>query len=319
MKKSSFITLAALMFVSVLFALSGCKSVEQDSESRRISIDISGLKKNLVTPSPAQAASVNGPNYVAVSESQAQDTVLSLLITPITFSNHGKPYSSNEPFTDEVGDDLEDDAPNSANYIQFIDLPTDQNYVDVEVPSISDGWQLVAAAFKTRVQNIDDMTDEANDNAIAYIGFTEKAYTSVDDFNASPVTLKLKRACNQDNPPKGCATYDINKDAILTAAVEIQDILINGTTVKNSLTGWGLPVFPWVVRNNEVSNNVSTYRQHMESVVSSYGASAINQIIVKTTHQLGKAFEGTACRDATGDAILEKCGNKTQDYKFIYE
>lgn len=318
MKKSSFITLAALIFASVLFALSGCKSVEQDSESNRISIDISGLKKSLVTPSSAQSASVNGPNYVAVTESQAQESVLSLLIAPITHSAHGKPYSSDEPFTDDVGDDLEDDAPNSANYIQFIDLPTDQNYVDVEVPSISDGWQLVAAAFKTRVTNIDDMTDEANDNAIAYIGFTEKAYTSVDDFNANPVTLKLKRACNQDNPPKGCAAYDTDKDPILTAAVEIHDILINGASIEGSLSGWSLPGFPWVVRSNDVSDNVSTYRQHMDSIVSNYGEAAINQIMVKTTHQLSAAFKGTACEDATGDAILTKCGN-TQDYKFIYK
>lgn len=301
----------------VIFVLAGCKS-DSDESSNKVLIDISGLKSKLVaasSPSSAPAQSGVSQSGIPVDDSSpAQTPVTTLIITPIIFTNHGKPYSTDEPFTDAVADDMEKDAPNSIDFIKFIDLSGSENTVEVEVPNISDGWQLLAAASKVPLENVDDMTKEENDNALAYVGFTEDYYVDAEDFESKNPTLTLKRACYQDELPKGCAVYEDNGQANVSSAVEIQGIEINGIAQSPS------PSFPWVVRESPTGDEISVTNaeNYMETVYSTFSGTKTTAKVT-TTHQLSKN-QPSACSElttaATTTQFTTECG--TQEYSITF-
>ena len=321
MKRNLNLTLIGVFALTLFLTTVGCKFDGSD-DTTTVRIDISDLKKHLVTPAlPAEQSTLNGPSLAVTSPSSAAQTpVVTLIIAPLTFTNHGKPYSPDEPFTDTVKDDLENDAPNSANFIHFEQLPSDNDYIEVEVPNISEGWQLLAAASTTTFTSIDDMTDNDNNDALAYVGFTERAFTSVDDFNTNSGLLEMRRACYQDTPPKGCATFNENKDAIATDAVEILSIEINGTEEVH-----GSFPYPWVVRSGAIGTvdnveiSAATALDRMNSVVSTLGKAGITSLKVKTSHQesLGQSAACIALTAASTVSDFEtECG--IQEYPFTY-
>ena len=307
-----------ILVISILFALAGCKSSDAESDKpSTVSIDISALQSQLAVPSSSSSEVADDPDKVSSPEaSEAQDVINTLIITPLSFSNHGAPYSPDEPVTEAVLDDIEKDVPNSLQFVQFIQLPTSGSTIELEVPSISEGWQLLAIGSSATIENLNDFQKDENENAGKYFGFTSEYFTSAKDLTEQSPTLTLKRACNQDEPPKGCASYNGDKEPAVTAAVEIQSIKVNGSNVSTSDN------YPWVVRSspdtgiNEISK--TTAEQRMLEVVS--GRSSISVLTVVTTHQLSEQ-QSTICKnltpsDPTSDFVT-KCSG-TQEYSYTY-
>ncbi|MBU3914014.1 hypothetical protein KKA14_00595, partial [bacterium] len=132
-----------ILAVLFLFALLACKMEKIDSETSTVSIDISPIIQQLAVPSSSVAqTSDEGPSKVSSPvDSPAQDIIKTLIITPLSYTTHGRPYGSTEPVTDAVLDDIEKDVPNSLPYIKFIQLyPGVDTIVELEVPSMSGGW-----------------------------------------------------------------------------------------------------------------------------------------------------------------------------------
>jgi hypothetical protein len=316
MKRNIKLTFLGIISVALFSTIIGCKFDESDS-STKVRIDISELKKKLVTPS--QVSESNRNYNVSSPSSDAQTAVRTLLIAPLTTINHGGPYSPDEPFTSDVEEDLKKDAANSVDYINLVQLPTSKDYVEVEMPAISQGWQLFVAAASLQISSNEDLTDDDKVDSLSYVGFTRQSFTSADEFNGANVTLTMRRACLQDTIPKGCATFNDNKEAVASAAVEILAIEINGT----AQTTHAIP-FPWVVRSDATQDlanipvSPSDVEARMNLVRSNFGTS-IDLIKVITTHQLSVGQSSNCANlsltDVTAD-FKTNCG--TQEYSFIY-
>jgi hypothetical protein len=301
------------MMIAVLalmtLGLAGCKSL--DSDTTKVSIDISGVLDNLATNSSSSSTSNSPQNSDRISSpepSDAQTAVKTLLIVPLTFSKHGQPYSF-DTFDDDTEEDFEDDAANSANFIKYIQLPTASDTVEIEVPTISEGWQLLSAATVEKVEDSGDIEDAT----LAYIGFTTQAFKTADGFNKATEaerTLTLKRHCDQsENRPKGCATFDGSKKAIVTSAVEIHRVDINGSEQDE-----GSNTFPWIVRTALDSNEISadTAESRLDAMATAFGKDSITEITIYVTHQKSASAQArtgcTALKFASGSlAFKEKC------------
>ncbi len=301
--------------IAMLLSLSlfGCKGSDSDTGGVMLTIDISALKQQLLTTSNESAST--GPSMLESPDtSPAQNTVKTLMIAPITYSNHGEAYSM-DSFDKDAEDDFENDAANSIDYLQFIQLPTSRDTVEVTVPAISDGWQLLAAATSNKVEEVGDLGDDGNDASLVYVGFTEQSFTSAEDFrDAGDVVLTLKRHCDQDDDdqPKGCATFDGHKEAIVTDAVEIHGVKINGTMQSSSNP------FPWIVRSGPSGDEISAAdaEARLNGIVGLFGnASSITNITVLSTHQLSAVNDGNSdCRNLTAsDATADFIENCTSD------
>jgi hypothetical protein len=322
MKKQIKNCLSWVAVFTLALSLFGCKGTDSDSGSKTLRIDISGLKQQLVASSSNSSSADNLENVDSPEVSPAQDSVKTLMIAPITYSNHGVPYSM-DTFDKDTEDDFENDAANSINYLQFVQLPTAQDYVEVSVPAISQGWQLLAAATSNKVEEVGDIDDDGAGASLVYVGFTEEAFTSADDFTKANATLTMKRHCDQDDEdqPKGCATFDGDKEAIVTDAVEIHGVKVNGIMQSNQ-------TFPWVVRPDAAGAEFSVAQAEsgLNSIISAFGdPSLITSITVLSTHQLSAVNKtNTVCRnlttgDTTSDFII-KCtdDDKPQEAKRVY-
>ncbi|MCG8338974.1 MAG: hypothetical protein MJE63_31075 [Proteobacteria bacterium] len=316
MKKLILQSTIAIALVGMLIGLLSCKDMNTNEDSSKISVDISGLLAQLPannssssasSQSVSQSSQVSG-QVASPPENDAQSAVSTLIVVPLTYSKNGEPYS-NSDFDESKESNLEDDAINSAGFLQFIQLPTSSSTVEIEVPTTSEGWQLLAAATKDKLES----ADEFEDAVIYYIGFTEQAFTSADDFNDANVTLELKRHCDQDatNRPKGCATFDGSRSAIVTDAVEIHRVEIDGSA-DTSVS------YPLVVRSSPGAGDVSadSAKLSLDGILGIGGASSIT---VYATHQLSDG-KSTTCKDTTNDQAFnifsDNCGMQTytRDY-----
>ena len=313
----NYIVKSTILVGMVIFAIGilGCKNMENNtSDSSKVTVDISGLTKNLATNSSSSQGSSESPQ-LSSPDNDAQTAVQTLVIVPLTHAIHGEAYNI-EKFDEAADEDFGEDAVNSANYLQVIQLPTSATTVEIEVPNISDGWQLLAAATVEEVVS----AEEVGDATLAYIGFTADSYDSADDFGDSDTTLTMVRHCDQDDAdmPKGCATFDGDKEAIATSAVEIHQIDINGTD-----QGDGGNAFPWIVRASPGGGeiNVTTAETYMDNIVTSY-VGTVNSITVYATHQMSDAAQArTGCTASTSSAnIIAKCteDGEAQEYARTY-
>ena len=326
MKKLILQSTIALALAAMLIGLLSCKEMNSNEDSSKISVDISGLLAQLPAQSSSSSASsqsVSQSSQVSAQvssppENDAQSAVSTLIVVPLTYSKNGKPYS-NSDFDESTESNLEDDAINSAGFLQFIQLPTSSSTVEIEVPATSEGWQLLAAATKDKLES----ADEFEDAVIYYIGFTEQAFTSADDFNDANVSLELKRHCDQDsnNRPKGCATFDSNQIAVVTSAVEIIELVV--TTDGGTYSATGSPIFPWRVKESGGSFDAATATTNLQTTLSNLMGGAalgetITNIAVHATHQESDG-KSSACKNENGttaSVYATLCGEQvySRDY-----
>ena len=305
-----------VVVVSVLLAsalLFGCSNDNPPAEDKVV-IDLVKLQKTL-------GIDIHNKVTNEYGSSPATDAVKTLIIGPLTYENRGRPYTLSEPVTSTVVDDLADDIANSANYLAFVSLPTDQEFIEFEVPLVSSGWQVIAAASRNDIQTVDDLQQQTNKDSLVYHGFSENVYMSAEDINDADLTITLTRACSVDMPekPKGCATFGENQVAVVTSAVEIIGVKLNDGDYTPALI-----TFPLIVRDTPVAGQVlpSIAEADLESIVVEISASPtplISSLTVLTTHRENPT-ETQTCRELldTDSVAAYQAQCEVQEYRFLY-
>ena len=166
-------------------------------------------------------------------------------------------------------------------------------------------------------------------DSVIYIGFDERFLkTSADnqifelDPNGVPtgdpvteITLNVIRAClvEPQDPPKGCAQFNADRSVVVSSAVEITRMYINGDTSTNWLGSYAR-----VVRSNASATGTcsgigancpasvasSQLLDAMASAENTLGAANIESVELHTTHQLSGNVSA-ACESAVSISELE--------------
>ena len=283
----------------------------------------------------AGAAGIDVPQ-----DSAATDQIKTIVVGPLTYRTYGKPYSlENDAWTDDINDKFTDDISNTGNLLLFIQIPTTKEYAEFDVPQVSSGWQVIAAAATSVLKTPDDLQKDENKNSLAYYGVTEQAFTGAADLNSRDVTLTMQRACLVKAPftPKGCATYNKYKEASVTAAVEILGVRINvrglddGDSVMDDIMSqpsvtW---TFPMIVRNpaaegevtpEEAMNRLNTVKLMIDDRLASIPTGTISRLTVFTSHRENPT-EKAACKQLTNqDSVATYRANcEVQKYFYAYQ
>lgn len=218
------------------------------------------------------------------------------------------PYSDRTPITD-LETQLEDDLRNSADFVVLENLESAPETIEIELPPPSaEKWQLAAVAFSTQPDSVEALGEPVHQDAVIFIGFNDNflkttpdgGVTTLDGANVADangvISIPIQRACliNQDNPPKGCAQFNTDRIPVVTSAVEIIRVNVNGANVAGT--------FPIIVRKtpdtglpNEV--DVTTAAAALAALP---GVATASNVEVFTTHLLAAKHELTPCSDLDG-------------------
>ncbi|MGK5095534.1 hypothetical protein WDW89_26420 [Deltaproteobacteria bacterium TL4] len=299
-----------LAFLTWTFLISGCDD-ETTTTPNTLQINLWDLQRQMgIDPTQSRLKSYE--------ESPATEVIKTLILGPLTFKNHGSPYDPEAPVDPKIEDALKKDIPNSAGYLAFVNLPTQAEYVEFKVPEISDGWQIIAIGSKNVLLGEGDLSDESNKDSIVYYGFSKETFKESKDIK--DFTLLIKRACTGKPTPKGCATYDGKKKAIVTSAIEILGVK---TTKEGSDVVTSLIKFPIVVRSkpSEFQKTAEEAKKLLDDLAVELSQKAeIPRLTVITTHKLNPT-EKPECQNlpdtaTTVDEYKKNC--EIQEYTWVY-
>ena len=290
------------LFAFLLTLVPGCN--DNPAPTQKIMLDLRDLQSQMGILPPSSHSRLSSP----LAGSSVHSEIKALIIGPLTFRNHTKPYSINEPVDDKFETDFENDVPNTSDFLKIIPLPTEEEFVEFEVPAISDGWQVLAAGIRTLPDTLQDLGEKEHDDTLAYVGFTEHSFLTPAELAESGVSLKLKRACASKSLPKGCATFNDKKKAQVSASVEIVGLMMNDVEVTSK-------VFPIVIRTDAQAN---TAEDVLETLVVDK-VSDIKKLVVLTAHKLNPA-ESTACQALSETPTVQqlKTNCEIQEYPYVY-
>lgn len=289
----NFKRLINLLILSLVLAL-GLLSCRGDlpSEKSTIGIDLSSLLKSI--PVQNRTSAFTGPN----SSDPTRDAISALVLGPLTFSSHGKAYDPQEPINDSIQEHLKNDLPNTSQYIKIISLPTSGDYLEIEVPSVSDGWQLFAVGLSKTRGSLEDLGTTEYQDAMQYYAIDTQVYKEVDEANAANITLTLMRACLADPTPKGCAIFNVQKKAVLSAKVEILDVQINGTSACSD--------FQKII---DTSGDETSVKNSLDECINDYSGT-ITSLKIETSHK-NSPEASSACSSSTSVTDLRNnCGSQ---------
>ncbi|MBI3992536.1 MAG: hypothetical protein HY342_04630 [Candidatus Lambdaproteobacteria bacterium] len=267
--------LLGLLSTALTVALLGCGQFNDNPRSDSpgiITIAIGGLAARM-------GQSLTGP-VVDDATTPAAGLVIGAIIT-----SRSTPYTPDMNITGDLEEQINDDLVRSVNYFQIVQFPTSEATVSFNIPPATAGnWQIAAVGVTPVPDFIADLGDATEfEDAPKYYGFTT-SFLNSDSVADTTITLNMKRACLGDSPPKGCARYGVNGEPIVTAAVEILDVTVDGSVV------YAGP--PLIVRNSSsVASAVSTLASAFSDPV------AGQEVTIRTTHQ-ESARETQACKDA---------------------
>lgn len=299
------------------FALAGpigcADSDSQDSGS--IQVNVSELQQQVGYSQDSSTNAVSAPTSDAnnPATSVAKSVVVGAIVVRSRTLTEG-PYGDRTPLTPAVQDLLEEDIRNSASFINLVNLPTtdDTDTIDVLLPPATTvKWQILGAALSSQPANKEALGDQANKDATIYIGWDDRflatqsdgTVVEVDSAGArgsevlTDLTLNLKRAClvSSSAPPKGCAQFDGDGQPVVSSAVEIIGVEVNGVS-DTSLS------YPMYVRTDSQAATA------VSSLFGLFNPATDASVEVFTTHQLGPD-QSAACQNAVSAADLEtECG-----------
>ncbi len=279
--------------ICLLLLLTGCASDLPESKTS-LSIDLTELLKNI--PVLQHSSAFSGP----ASSDPTHDAISALVVGPLTFTNHGQAYDPDQPPNETVKAHLKKDLPNTAQYIEIISLPFSGDTVEIEVPPVSDGWQLFAVGLSKTPKNLEDLGTTEYQDAMVYYTVDTNVYSDAEEAYAAGITMTLKRACLASPTPKGCAIFDDHKQAVVTASVEILDVLINGSS-DCSIT------FPLIVTT---ADNATSAKSMLNSCISS-SSKTITTLKVETSHQLNPNASSSCTSATTVSGLRSSCGSQT--------
>jgi len=300
------------LFFMLFSVIIGCGEFNDNpaEQARTISIDIQELQRQVGYSTDSIANQCEQlPRIVSSGGSDATSEVKTIALGAIVVTSRDTPYTTDEAPTDEEVEIFKDEVANSVVYISFVDLPTSEDTVDFLIPPPSAGkWQVFAIGVDFELDYLEELAEDEHENSIIYYGFTKDFYTSETIEGVTP-EITLKRACLRSEGIKGCATYsnDLDDGPVVSAAVEIIDVKINGVSVDHD-------GFPIIVRTEADSQAaVSTLLGFLDDESMEIGD--IRTVI--TTHSKNPN-ESSDCRafadnpDATVDDFTTNC--ETQEY-----
>ncbi len=302
-------TAISIAIYLILFTLvPGCGEFNDNPRETKmkLTVDISELKKQFGYSSDSDNEDSLGKEFREISgpgDSDATSAVESLVIGAVVITRKdedGNPYAYNtdEALTDEDMEDIEDDVLNSAAYIDFVNLPTTENTIEFLVPPPSaENWQVAAIGVDFKMDYLGQLDETDHDDAIMYYGFTSIPY-HYDDIkeDTPPISLTMKRACLANETVLGCATYSniLSVDPIVTSAVEIVDVKINGVSDSYYSN------FPIIVRSETEADAAIV---DLNSIKDYYSLGIGDDLTIETTHSKNP-FETDACKAFANDSFV---------------
>ena len=218
----------------------GCQEMNSNPADENYIINIGKIQRRLgytsqqttsgrSTVRKASSYSVNNNALTAVN-------ILILgavVVSGVDGRRKGVPYSNAEPLIGDTKKDLETDLVNSLEFVRSFLLPSSSVSALLKLPPDSVGkWQIVAIAVNHQGDDlppVGNLVTGDKKKDILYVGFSTKLYTTGDlTGHKIAKTLTIRRNCFNEEPVKGCATYDTGKKPIVSAPVEVVGIRING-------------------------------------------------------------------------------------------
>ncbi len=106
--------------------------------------------------------------------------------------------------TDDEVDVVVGQLRNSTDFIGLIHLPTEENYIEFNVPPQSSGnWQVTAVGLRTQPDKLSELSNEEHGESLIYFGFIEKFETR-DSVKSRPIGITLYRACQIEAASSDC-------------------------------------------------------------------------------------------------------------------
>ncbi|MCP4752712.1 MAG: hypothetical protein GY866_17635, partial [Proteobacteria bacterium] len=277
-----------IYFIIILLILpwQGCKDINspQEATQGRFSLNLGSLQHQA-------GVSNDEEESMDLTDSPASQ-VRTLIVGAMQVTKRDVPYTKNTLITDETVDRIQEDLQRSKAFFTLVQLPSQDDFIDIEVPSVFEGnWQVVIIGTREKTADLDALEKKALKESITFIGFNEKFHTGT-EVGGEPLECTLKRTCLITLPARGCAVFNQTKNAVVTASVEIVDLEINGVQATSTL-------FPIVVRDEPVSG----YHQQkipsetvalLESLIED--PDQVTSLEISTTHTQNSS-ESSACRE----------------------
>lgn len=284
--------------IAIGLLVGGCKELSNDPPTKygNLMVNIKDIQAQMgITPvsDAARQAGEPQPSVSVPQETEASDAVRSLLVGAFVVTTRDTPYTRDVALTPDIEENLQEELSGSVDYIEIVDLPTDEDYVEFSYPkSDLSKWQVIAVGLNFAIKEFGELGEEAHEDAIIYAGFSDRFYRASQIEEDETVTVSMFRAC-LTNPVKGCATYsdDLEDDPVVVPAVEILGVRYNDQTSDFTSS---VP-FPLLVRTDA---DAASAKQKLKTVVTEIqntGAD-IDSLTVRATHTMNTAYESAACQ-----------------------
>ena len=289
--------LLGLLSTALTVALLGCGQFNDNPRSDSpgtITINLDGF-----------ASQMGGTSALTSPSGDDATTPAKGLVIGAIITTRSTPYTPDLNITGALEDQINDDLARSVNFFQIVKFPTSGATVSFNIPPASAGnWQIAAVGVDPVPDYIADLgTATEFESAPQFRGFTS-TFLKSDTVADTTITLNMKRACLNKVTPKGCARYGTDGKPIVTAAVEILDVLVNGSAV--SLDG---VTFPLIVRSSPGTGEVTA--SAAVTALSKLVPATGETVTVRTTHQKS-GRESSACAGLAPSALPGTC--QMQEY-----
>jgi len=289
--------LTAALLLLPFFFLTACKELSNDppKETGTLAVNLADIQKQVGVAATADQNTAVSRSVTVPGDSVATNEVKSLLVGAFVVTTRSTPYSMDVPITDAVEENVKDDLAASVDYIKIVDLPTADDTIEFSYPkSELSRWQVIAVALDFKIKEFAELGEDAHENSVLYMGFTDSFYTSSTIENVAEVSITMNRACLL-NAVRGCATYgaQATDTPVVTSAVEILGVRYNGNSTYYTPTS---DQFPYIVRDSNATAAASYLGRVRDEIATTLGGAAnIRSLTVVTTHT-GNSAESAACR-----------------------
>lgn len=262
--------------------IAGCKDLNDDPPppvDQKLRIDVADIQRQLLVNTGTRNEKENRLYALTSDDTVVSSEAKSILMGAVVVTSRSTPFKNDMSiktnFLNFFGRDLTD----SGDFIQIVNLPITETYIEFKVPPPSAGnWQVFAVAFSTQPELVSDLSSTEHKNSAIYFGVNEKFFTAPDIGN-TPVPIKLKRVCLLATPPKGCASFGaiLTADPVVTASVEIVGIRANGKEYMPDTID-----FPIIVRSAaDVASAIASLKTIRDEIVDKQTTTSLT---VRATH-----------------------------------
>ncbi len=294
-------SLAMALGFAMALAGAGCLGGGQDRGNGKITVDIRPLVEQMGGSTGASTLSAGGgiapqsgaaprgavapQSITGPGTSAATTDVLTLVIGAVAIGFQDTPLGPNTAITDALKDELQQAAMDSTQFVALAQLPTSDPFVEFDVPPpAAIHWQIVVVGLRDTERYL----DQSGGNSPIYYGFNLDAlgnptFLSARTVSDAPIDVVMKRACVVSVPPNGCAQYKPDRTLVITPALEIVGVYLDGSLSNLLPPAVALPI-----------RSAANVTGAMGTLAAIPGIGTATSIRIDTTHQLSPANAGNA-------------------------